>query len=215
MRRSSHLLSGKQVVVVSRPAFVRHEGCTADGSFSDLNGSLSTMKQSRRQRAASDAQAKPLSFDLQCNHDQRLIAEELASMTNIATAGSRVVGASASYQAMFSQANKNEPGFEIQVQTKYRKLSQLAFDNTYKVKVTCITFECVDMQGNARFAWASPSQKTINICPNWFDNAKKARAADVLRDCQSNSPNSPNWSRLSQFKASKGAYIPRHIALFW
>ena len=150
------------------------------------------------------ASAKPLSFDLQCNHDQQLIAEELASMTNIATAGSRVVGASAFYQAMFSQDNKNEPGFEIAVQTKYRKLSQLALDNTYKVKIICITEQCVDSNGQALFAWTSPSQKTINLCPNWFDNAKKARAADVLKDYQSSSPNSPNWSRLSQFKRTKG-----------
>ena len=150
------------------------------------------------------AQAEPLSFDLQCNHDQQLIAEELASMTNIATAGSRVVGASAFYQAMFSQDNKNQPGFEIAVQTKYQKLSQLARDNNYKVKIICITDQCVDSNGKALFAWTSPSQKTINLCPSWFDNAKKARAADVLRDCQSSSPNSPNWSKLSQFKRSKG-----------
>lgn len=148
-------------------------------------------------------------FEFQCNHDQLMIAQEFASMVALATKGSHIVGASRYYQALFSTTNKNSPGFEVAVQTKYGKLAALANDPNYKVVVSCITDQCVDANGNNLFAWTSPGQKQINLCPSWFDDAKKVKAADVLSQCQQGAPQEGSWSNLSQFKKTKGSgFVP-------
>lgn len=143
-------------------------------------------------------------FDFQCNHDQAMIAQEFATFVGLASAGTQIFGSSAYYQALFSNKNKATPGFELAVQTKYRKLAALYPDNNYNVIVQCDTVQCVDANGNNLFAWTSHSARIINLCPSWFDDAKKAKAADVLSQCQPGSPNTGNWARLSQFKKTKG-----------
>lgn len=143
-------------------------------------------------------------FDFQCDHDQLMIAQEFASMVAIATKGSQIFGASPYYQALFSKANKDSIGFELAVQTKYGKLAALANDANYKVVVSCMTQQCIDADDNHLFAWTSPGQKQLNLCPRWFDNAKKVQAADVLKQCQPGAPEEGQWSHLSQFKKTKG-----------
>lgn len=143
-------------------------------------------------------------FEFQCGHDQSMIAQEFATFVGLANAGKHIFGASSYYQALFSDENKNTPGFEIAVQTKYGKLADLYPDQNYKVTVTCVTDLCVDQNGNNLFAWTSPSAKVINLCPSWFDDSKKKKAADVVTECQPGNPKAGNWQRLSQFKKTKG-----------
>ncbi|KAI9880618.1 MAG: hypothetical protein M1830_001969 [Pleopsidium flavum] len=146
-------------------------------------------------------------FDFQCNHDQLMIAQEFATFQGLASAGKGVFAASPYYQTLFSDKNKNTPGFELAVQTKYTKLAALFPDQNYKVAVTCVTDQCVDQNGNNLFAWTSPTGKTINLCPSWFDNSKKAKAADVVTQCQPGNAHTGNWAKLSQFKKTKAFTI--------
>lgn len=142
-------------------------------------------------------------FDHQCDHDQLTILLEFASAIIITTAGRNVHESSPYYQALLSAQNKNDFGFELQVQSKYGKLAALPADKDYKVAVTCVTRDCQELDGRDRYAWASYSARQINLCPAWFDDSRRARSSDVLSQCQPDSPDSDKWSKLSQFKVTK------------
>lgn len=133
-----------------------------------------------------------------------MIAQEFAAFVGLASAGQQIFGASPYYQALFSDKNKNTPDFESAVKTKYTKLAGLYPDQNYHVTVSCDTVECVDRNGQNLFAWTSATAKVISLCPSWFDDIKKAKAADVLTRCQPDSPDARKWNKLSQFKKTKG-----------
>lgn len=145
--------------------------------------------------------ARDLTIDpVSCGANVALITQELGAARNMAQKGKAITASSQYYQTIFSTANKNTPGFELVVQSKYGKLFDLSADKNKKYTIECKNEAC----GATSNAWTDPSEGKINLCPRWFDNAVKARTVDIVNDCRPESPNAGNWANLAQFKASKG-----------
>lgn len=131
--------------------------------------------------------------------DRILIAYELVIAKAIIQKGTTVHPSSKFYQAMFSKDLKDTPGFEVHVHQKYTNLASIYTEDDKKVKLTCDESRCKPNQ----FATTFAAQNNINLCPPWFDDAKKARSNTVASDCQSSSSKGHNWKSLAKFKATK------------
>jgi hypothetical protein len=131
--------------------------------------------------------------------DRLLIASELLIAKAIIQKGTTVHPSSKFYQAMFSKDLKDTPGFEVHVHQKYTNLASIYTEDDKKVKLTCDESRCKPNQ----FATTFAAQNNINLCPAWFDDAKKARSNTVASDCQSSSSKGHNWKSLAKFKATK------------
>lgn len=139
-----------------------------------------------------------------CNAGQiQLITQELNAARQMAQKGKTITAASQYFQTIFSANNKNTPGFELAVQSKYGKLYDLVADKNYHVTISCLDGAAAGCTGT-RSAWTNAGTNQVNLCGRWFDNTVKARTLDIQTACQPGSPDAGNYADLSQFKASKG-----------
>lgn len=118
----------------------------------------------------------------------------------MALEGTTIMPASEFYKDLFSDANKNQIGFELQVHAKYQKLVDLYNDPNYVVDVTCVPDDCT----GTSTAWTRPNKKQINLCDPWFDDSVRAPTTTISMQCKAGSPDSSKWDNLDKFRNSKG-----------
>ncbi len=145
----------------------------------------------------------PLKFENKCTQrsaaDRLLILQELLIAKAIVQRGTTVRPDSLFYQAMYSRDLTDTPGFDLKVHQKYTNLLSIYTDNDKKVKITCDESICAEHIYATTFA----AQNNINICPAWFDNARKAVSNTVASDCRPESSKADNWKNLAKFKRTK------------
>lgn len=153
--------------------------------------------------------AKSAGFDVKCDHHQLEIELEFSLASDMAAGFSRQHAANEYYQYFFDEANKKTIGFELQVQTKYKKMSELYSDKDkdQKVQVTCTNDACKGVT-----AWTVG--KNINLCPAWFDKVKHPSTYTALEQCSKSSKETHKWDTLTQLRKLRSMPLLPFISFY-
>ncbi|KAG8532436.1 uncharacterized protein KY384_002313 [Bacidia gigantensis] len=131
--------------------------------------------------------------------DLELLFTELLTATDILKKGIDIKAASAFYQVYFSPAVKNQVGFELQVNTKYRNAYSILTRTDGKVKITCDANLC----NPTTVAFVIAELNILNLCPLWWDDNTKKRSSVASDECQPDSDKTDDWFNIGKFKATK------------
>ncbi len=131
--------------------------------------------------------------------DVELVWSELLVAKDILKKGYTIFSLSPFYQAMFAQSLRDNPSFELQVQTKYAYAFSIFSNPANKVKITCDQNLC----DTNTVALVIAPLNIMNLCNPWFDDSVKAKSDVAATECKAGSDKADNWKNLAKFKATK------------